>query len=157
MKEIKTERTVYDIHYEAVDGTIFYNKEECEKYDDTARAVLRAKLKKLIVKEGDEYLFFGVGCKDSLVYAVKMETEDDMNAIKQLWTLDHTSISKSERYSEWESKAFTKIETAYAEMDVLFVGEDCEGCIYIINTRANIIEDLQNIDKKQDDTERENS
>ena len=29
MKEIKTERTVYDIHYEAVDGTIFYNKEEC--------------------------------------------------------------------------------------------------------------------------------
>ena len=152
MKEVKTERKIYDLSYEAVDGTRFTCKEECEKYEQSAKAVLWAKFKKLVVKEGTEYSMFTVGCDDSTVYAIKMETETDADVLKQLWVMDHSYLATTERYPKYQEEAFTKIDTAYQEMDILFVGEDCEGQTYIIDTRANIIEDLQNIDKKQDDS-----
>ena len=81
-----------------------------------------------------------------------METETDADVLKQLWVMDHSYLATTERYPKYQEEAFTKIDTAYQEMDILFVGEDCEGQTYIIDTRANIIEDLQNIDKKQDDS-----
>lgn len=157
MKEVKTERSVYDIHYEAIDGTIFYNKEECEKYDQTAEAVLRQRFNGMIVKEGTEYSLFGMGNDDATVYAIRMETEADATTMKQLWEYYHQYLQKTAGYSEVQKIAYDRIDTAYQEMDILFVGEDCENCLYTINTRANMIEDLQNIDKKKDEPEGKNS
>lgn len=157
MKEVKTERSVYDIHYEAIDGTIFYNKEECEKYDRTAEAVLRQRFNGMIVKEGTEYSLFGMGNDDATVYAIRMEEESDAFTMKQLWEHYHEYMNNTSRYSELQKKAYDRIDTAYQEMDILFVAEDCEHSLYIINTMANMIEDLQNIDKKKDEPEGKNS
>lgn len=154
MKEVKTERKVYDIHYEAIDGTIFYSKEECEKYDNTAKAVIRSYFMKLVVAEGTEYSFLHVGSDDNTTYAVKMRNENDANVVKQLWEIDHDYLHNQEHYLKYQTDDFTKIDTACAQGDILFVGEDYESNIYIIDTRANIIESLQNIDKKKDDSER---
>ena len=151
MKEIKTERSVYDIHYEAIDGTIFYNKEECEKYDHTAEAVLRQRFNGMIVKEGTEYSLFSMGNDDATVYAIRMETEAEATTMKQLWEYYHEYMNDTPRYPVLQKEAYDCIDTAYQEMDILFVAEDCEHSLYIINTRANMIENLQNLDKKKDE------
>ena len=155
MKEIKTEKKIYSISYEAVDGTTFTCKDECEKYEQSAKAVLWAKFKKLVVKEGTEYSMFTIGCDDNTVYAIKMKTKADADVLKQLWVLDHDYLATTEKRSEYKKEAFTKIDTAYTEKDIIFVGEDCEGYTYIIDTRANFIENLQNIDKKKDGNQKE--
>ena len=51
MREIKTTETIEKVvGYEAIDGKRFDSKDECEKYDKTAAAVIKADFKKLIVK-----------------------------------------------------------------------------------------------------------
>lgn len=149
MKEIRTERKVFDIHYEAIDGTEFIFKEECEKYDKSAKAVLRSKFRQLVVKAGNEYTFFDVGNDESVVYAIKMVSEADVTTVKQLWELDHEWMQTSTNYADRQKESYAPIDKAYKEKDILFIGEDCEGQTYIIGTRADIIERLQNLDKEE--------
>ena len=151
MKEVLKERTVYDTYYEAVDGTSFRSKEECEKYEESANGVLRSKFKNSIIKEGTEYSIFSVGSDESIVYAVKIETNADADTVKQLWIMSHTYIANTERYTKYLEEAFAKIDEAHTKGDILFVGEDCEGGIYIIDTRAHFMENIQNVGKEQDD------
>ena len=49
MKEIKEEliHKIYVTKYEANDGTIFTTSEECQKYENSARAAILAKYKEL--------------------------------------------------------------------------------------------------------------
>ena len=52
MKAITNVKTVEEIvGYEACDGTRFTTKEECQKYENTAEAVIKGRFKKLVVKE----------------------------------------------------------------------------------------------------------
>ena len=51
MKEVKTERKV--ILYEAIDKTQFDSKEECEKYEKTAKCVITARFNQLEKQEVD--------------------------------------------------------------------------------------------------------
>lgn len=152
MKVINKERTVTDTYYEAIDGTQFRTREECEKYDTTAGAVLRQRFLKLVIKKTTEYNFFGVGSDEDIVYAVKMETEADMNAVLQLYYTDNSWILNKEddTANEYKERAFNMVNTAFTENDILFVGENYDGEIHLINTRANIIEDLQKIDRKEE-------
>ena len=51
MKEISVEKTLTVRKYEAVDGTLFDDKDECQRYENTARCVLLSKYNKLIIKK----------------------------------------------------------------------------------------------------------
>ena len=55
MKEIKKERTTTQTYYEyeALDGTIFNDKEECQKYDESALGLLNYKVSLLKVGKKD--------------------------------------------------------------------------------------------------------
>lgn len=147
MKEIREEIKSYNIKYEAIDGTIFYNKEECEKYEMTAKAVIKSKFLKLIVKESTECGIFGVGSDDYTTYVVKPVTSEDAATIKQLYILDNQWIATNEDNKRYMDRAFDIIDRALKEKDILFVGENYEGEIYIINTRKAIIDDLNSLDK----------
>lgn len=60
MKELKrtvTTETVYG--YEANDGTVFSSKEECEKYEQSARCVIRQHAKDILFREWDCDSLFG--------------------------------------------------------------------------------------------------
>ena len=45
MKKVEIEGTTKTIMYEAIDGTRFNNEAECVKYDNTALAVIKSRLK----------------------------------------------------------------------------------------------------------------
>ena len=152
MKEIKTERKVYDIHYEAIDGTEFRIKEECEKYEQTAHAVLKTKFNKLVLDTQTECGFFGVGGDDNPVYAIKVKSPEDVDTVFQLFCLDHPyALNDDDSAKAYKEKTYNLIKTAYMDKDILFVGESYDGDIYIINTRFNIIEDLKKIDDPKEE------
>ena len=146
MTEKKLERKVYDTYYEASDGTEFRTKEECEKYEQTAHAVVRTKFLKLVTETKTEYDFFGVGCDENTVHAVRVESSEDVNTILHLYYLDNPYVlNDDENAKKYKERVLNLVNTAYQEQDILFVGENYDGEIYIINTKANIIEDLQKV------------
>ena len=72
MKEITKERVQKYTVYEALDGTEFNDKAECEKYDESAKGVLMARIAKLIVGKGDAWDIMG-GYEDHDVVGFKMQ------------------------------------------------------------------------------------
>ena len=104
MKAIKNVKTVEEIvGYEACDGTRFTTKEECQKYENTAVAVIKNRFKKLVIKEmegsdithcGDG--FVGAGCDEDWYYGlVEIKNEDDLKAAQMYHALEG---SKSGEY-----------------------------------------------------------
>lgn len=76
MKELKrtvTTETTYG--YEANDGTVFSSKEECEKYEQSARCVIRQHAKDILFREWDcDSLFGGYHYEDNVkVWFIKDE------------------------------------------------------------------------------------
>ena len=149
MKEIKEEikREIVDTHiyYEAHDGTKFDSKEECTKYEGTAICVLKARLKLLIVTEEFSAWETVGGYEDNTVFGLKLSTTEDADTLKQWLLLDCTYLNKEE-YKNTKDKIFAKIDSAIG--DIFIMGINCDGDWYTINSRRNIINNLENIDKK---------
>ena len=59
MKAIKEERKYTVEVFEAVDGTRFSDKAECEVYERSAKGLLLSKYNKLVVKKSSDYNIFG--------------------------------------------------------------------------------------------------
>ena len=154
MKEITKECTKVEKYtvYEATDGTEFRTREECEKYEQTAHAVVRTKFLKLVVEEKTEWEFFDVGSDENTTYAIKMNTQEDADTVLQLYYIDNPYVLKDEEAPKrYKERAFNLVNTAYKEQDILFVGENYDGNIYIINTRNNMIKNLQSIGKDKEE------
>ena len=156
MKEIQKKREVFDTWYQATDGTEFRTREECEKYEQTAHAVVRQKFLKLVIADKTEYDFFHVGSDDTTIYAVKMDSQEEADTVLQLYFLDNPHVLRDEENpKKYKEEALNMVNTAYQEQDILFVGENYEGEIFLINTRANIIEDLQMIDQPKQEEKKD--
>ena len=154
MKEITKERTVTEMYtvYQAVDGTEFNTIEECQKYDNSARGILRGKLKNLIVN--DKYNGWDLmgGYEDNSVIAVKVPTDADIDIVLQNYYLDHPWILNDDR-EECRNKLIFAVHQAYIEQDVILFGINCDENLYLIDTRNNIINRLNNLDKKEETNE----
>ena len=146
MKEIVKERTKVETYsiYQAADGTVFDTKEECEKYEQTARFVLNTKFKRLVIKESTEWNLFHAGSDENIVYAVRLEKEADADVVMQLYCYDNSWINQSG--GDYKEEAYNLIYSAVGNDDILFVGENCDGEIYLIDTRSRIIDKLNNIE-----------
>jgi hypothetical protein len=101
MKEIREEirREVVDTHiyYEAIDGTRFTNKEECEKYDNSAIAVLMAKTLKFTARELDASTIEWLDTCDEHGYRTLLPTTaEDIDVLNQLWFSFEGSNRKDE-------------------------------------------------------------
>lgn len=150
MKEIKIERKAYDIIWESFDGNRFQSREECEKYENSARAVVKQKFLKLVVASENEYSLFNAGSDDNIVYAIRMPKEEDMNTVLQLYYLENPYVLEEEEYAvKLKQRACDMVSEAYEYKDILFVGENYDGEIYFINTRLDIIDRLKSLDKKK--------
>ena len=151
MKEIREEVKTYNIKYKATDGCVFNSKEECEKYENTAKVVLKSKFKKLVLSETSEYNLFDVGSDENLVYVVKMHSAADADTVKQLYLACNDWLLKQDSNKEYINRNFGTIDKAFKEDDILFVGENYDGDIYIINSRISVIEFLNKLDKEKKD------
>ena len=150
MKEVTKEHTKVEkyVVYQAVDGTEFNSKEDCEAYDSSAKGVLRGKLKALTVN--DEYNGWDLmgGNEDNPIIAVKIPTEADIDIVLQNYYLDQPWIlNNSPVHLE---KVKNAVNQAYKEGDIVLFGINCDDELYFIDTRNNIINRLNNLDKKEE-------
>lgn len=151
MKEVKKEKTTTQIYYEyeAIDGTIFDTEDECKKYENSAKCVLRAKVKKLIVtKEHNAWTLLG-GSDDSAIVGFKFNNEDDIQAFIQHYCLQYGSYYTREENTSELQKIYDQCNEAQNKDDILIVGINLDEDYYIINTRNKLIENLKNIDKDE--------
>ena len=155
MKEVKREvaRTIKEtfVGWEAVDGTFFDDRQECEKYEKSAKGVLRAKLKALTVNEPvDAWTLMG-GMDDHQVIGVHMKTQEDVDVVLQSYYLDQPELLTDCDYGKRnKAKFLSLVDQAYRDNDLLLFGLNCDNELYIINTRENIIKNLFNLDKKEE-------
>ena len=142
MKEIKVERTVFDTKYEAIDGKVFSSREECEKYEESAFAVVYSKYRKLVINHNGCDSIFSVGCDEDGVDAVVMKTQEDADTVKQLY---HIVNPHRKDDDGWKILAFSQIDEAFENNDVLLVGTgyDIKECMYIINTMRGAISKIK--------------
>jgi hypothetical protein len=147
MKEIKQKSEVFNTLYEAIDGTVFNSREECEKYELTAKCIIQSKVMSLIVsKDNDAWELLG-GLDDHTITAFKMQKIEDVDAMKQFFLIECPWYQSDERAEQREQK-FKIIDKAFINEDVILFGQNCDGDYYFINSRQNIINNLNNLDKK---------
>ena len=139
-KDLITKYTVF----QAVDGTEFSQKEECEKYEKSALGVLRGKIKKLTVCEPQDAWTLMGGYDDHQVIAVKPQTETDVDTILQWYYLEHSYILNDSRKA-MRKRLEEVITKAYKNKDVILFGINCEKEYYFINSRQNIINNLNSL------------
>ena len=150
MKEVTKERTKVEkyIVYQAVDGTEFNTREDCQAYDDSAKGVLRGKLKELIVNGKYNGWDLMGGNEDNAIIAVKVSTEADIDIVLQNYYLDQPWIL-DDCHKASRSELILAVNQAYREQDVILFGINCDNDLYFIDTRNNIIDRLNKLDKKE--------
>ena len=79
----KTVEEIVGVEYIAEDGTIFNNKEECEKYEESALFVVSNKLKRLNTKETYINDFNDEGSCDCELEIFDIQTEEDLNNLRR--------------------------------------------------------------------------
>ena len=79
----KTVEEIVGVEYIAEDGTVFNNKEECEKYEKSALFVVNNKLKRLNTKETYINDFNDEGSCDCELEIFDIQTEEDLNNLRR--------------------------------------------------------------------------
>ncbi len=116
VKEIKSTKRVYV----ATDDTEFVSKEECQKYEESARCAMLAKYNQRILKKSDEFSISGFGCEDNNIDIVRIETESDVDMILQLLFLISPHL-KQDSHKEYVGKITRSLNRALEEKDCVFI------------------------------------
>lgn len=127
MKSVSKEVTNTIYGWEAIDGTFFDNKEECQKYENSAKTVILAKYNKLVVKSSSEEEFFYLGCSDNTVDVVKISKYSDINVILQLYTLINGTPSEDSLNKQTE-----RCERALDTRDYLFISRGYNDDYFLV-------------------------
>lgn len=143
-KEEIIEKTIKETHvyYEAIDGTKFDDESECRKYDDTALAALRSRIKKLFTPAGEKDAWECMGgYEDSKVVAVAIPKQEDITLFMQ-WVFAESPHLLEESFKARAEYIQNTVETAYRQNDVILLGINCDDDYYFINSVNNIISNL---------------
>ena len=125
MKIVKEEKKYTVEVYEAIDGTIFPDKAECEIYERSAKCLLLSKYNKLVIKKDVEYNIFGCGSEDGYVDIVKILCSEDIDVIMQTLGVINPHMLKEgnkERYDKYRNI----LVKAWDENDLVFIFRGCE-------------------------------
>ena len=146
MKEVTKEKVQKYIVYEALDGTQFHDMAECEKYEQSAKGVIKKKIAKLIAGKGNEWdLLAGDECHE--IIGIKMQSEKDVDTVKQFFLMECSWYQDKPGAVE---NIFNVMDTAFEKKDIVLFGINCDGEYYWINSRQNIVNNLLNLDKKEE-------
>ena len=151
MKEVQVETKSFKTIYRAIDGTDFTNKEDCEQYEQSARGVIMGRFKRLVIAETDEWELLR-GDSECGVYALKIESQTDIDIVLQAYYLDNPYMLKEdENYAKCRKRYESMCDRAYKEKDLLLMGTNCDGELYFLDTRNAFIERLNNLDKPKEE------
>ena len=99
--EIKTTKTIEEVvrvEYIAEDGVVFYNEEECKKYEESALFAVSKKLKKLNTKWASVYDLVENGCEEDELEIFDVQTEEDLDNLRRylyLKAMKHGATEKT--------------------------------------------------------------
>lgn len=145
--ETRTREQYYDV-YIAMDGTEFNDKAECEKYEQSAKAVVNANYKRLIVGTNTEEAFFGFGCCDNGVEFVKVTSKEDADVVMQMnFIINPHMAEHPENFDTTIERMQNLLERAINEHDVLIVGRgwNDDEVFWIVGTRNSMKEEIDKV------------
>lgn len=145
MRTIQRERVTKSYYnvYVANDGTEFNDESECKKYDDSARCVLSAKYKELIVADTDEWSLFGAGNDEGTVEVLKISSQSDVDLVLQMLCLIQRLAEDSELERRVTIKAKELLERALNEDGIMLVGRGYgREDFWCIGTPKSIVENI---------------
>ena len=79
----RTIEEVVRVEYVAEDGQVFYNEEECRKYEESALFAVSKKLKKLHTRWVSIYDLIENGCEEDEVEIFDVQTEEDLDNLRR--------------------------------------------------------------------------
>ena len=145
MKEIK--QTYQVTKYQAEDGTIFDTKEECKKYDESAKCVLLGKYNDLVIRQTDCYNLcdpFG-GSEEYGVDVVKVNSKEDVDLILQLVYFYRPYLHEEDKHER--EIEITKIVNSALTSDshILFIGRGYPGDedFCVLATKESLIDTIE--------------
>ena len=119
-KEVKNTYTVY----QASDGTEFNSKEECKKYEDTAKCLLLTKYRPLVKKTVSEYDVFNTGSDEYMVDILQcLRDEADIDILIQLHRLYNSSRKIND---DFYNNLRSKLEKCFEDKDIILIGRGTE-------------------------------
>lgn len=144
MKKVEREITTKElVGYEAIDGTMFPNEEECIKYEKSARGVLVGRIADFTVNKGLECDIFKMGV-DNEVWVTMPRDEKDIDTIKQLYHLD--GCWKKEHKEEY----FKQIDLDNQVGKVVFVAFSEYDDEVWLDTMQAMMDRIMGTDKKSE-------
>ena len=155
MKRITQTDFVTVTKYQAIDGTIFDDEKECEKYEKSAKGVLNAKYHGLVVASPDEdNLFSGFGSSDSTIDIVRLKLRDDIDILMQMFMLENPHMADDDN-KEKVCDIRRMLQEALAKQSYVLVhrGYDNES-FWIVTYIKKVIEKLNEF---VDETDRADS
>ena len=144
MKPIEIEKVTKVTHYEAIDGTTFTTKEECQKYEDTAKCVLLTKYKPLVKRTASEYDIFNAGSDEYMVDILQyLSSESDIDILIQLNRLYYSNRNLND---DFYVKMRSKLEKCLKNRDIILIGRGTEYDGYdnfcLLTTLQNITDNI---------------
>lgn len=144
MKEItKEKKSTYTV-YQAIDGTEFNSKEECQKYEDTARCLLLTKYKPLVKRTVCEYDIFNTGSDEFMIDALQhLSSESDIDILIQLSRLYYGNRNVDEDFYD---NMRSNLEECLKNKDIILIGRGTEydgyDNFYILATLQEITNNI---------------
>lgn len=129
MKKIEIEGTTKTIMYEAIDGTRFNNEAECVKYDNTALAVIKSRLK--FIKKTD-LCEVAYGYEDYTVEVISGSKDNIMMYI---------SLGKW-NYDKRKEAAIKEFENFDEKNDVCVIIFDCDDFMFSALPKTKFLEQI---------------
>ena len=136
IKEVKNTYTVY----QASDGTEFNSKEECKKYEDTAKCLLLTKYRPLVKKTVTEIDVFNTGSDEYMVDILQcLRDEADIDILIQLHRLYNSGRKIND---DFYNNLRSKLEKCFEDKDIILIGRGTEydnyDNFYVLTTLQEI-------------------
>ncbi len=121
---------VVRVEYVADDGTVFYDKKECEKYEESALFAIQKNLKRLHVAPITQYDLIEEGSDDSSLEIFDVQTEKDLENLKRYLylVLSNNGVSETE-INQYFEKQFSNITIGH-EVIIFWYYEDDGFYVY---------------------------
>lgn len=107
IKRTETIEKVVRVEYVAEDGQVFYNEEECKKYEESALFAVSNKLKRLTTEWTNQYEFNDAYSEDQELEIFDVQTEDDLENLRRYLYLKAMKNGANEKYIK---DAFTSVD-----------------------------------------------
>lgn len=152
MKEIKITKEQVFFTYEAIDGTMFESKEECEKYEGTCKCVLMTKynqIPKISCSECDITKY--IGSNEFMFDIIKLRNDNDIDILIQLFKLKNSKTYTEEVVSSlYESLQRHK---KLGNHILIERGEEFSDCLYLSSLLVTLEDCIMNINTIIDNLE----